>query len=212
MFEIILKGLIIGIFISVPVGPIAVLCIQRTLNRGKYHGFVTGLGAATSDLIYALLTAFSLSFIIDIVNKNQFVIEIVGTVIVSLFGYFLFRTNPVNKMSETALKKESYLQDFVTSLALTITNPIIIFLFIAVFARFSFIESTTTILETSIGLFAVFLGASIWWFTLTSIVNVFRSKFNLRGLWLINKISGSILISIAVLGFIYSILKHLSIL
>lgn len=211
MFEIILKGLIIGIFISVPVGPIAVLCIQRTLNRGKYHGFVTGLGASTSDLIYALLTAFSLSFIIDIINRNQFIIEIVGAIIVFFFGFFLFRSNPVNRMSETALKKESYFQDFITSLALTITNPLIIFFFIAVFARFSFIQSTSTILETSIGLFAVFIGASIWWFSLTSIVNVFRSKFNLRGLWFINKISGTLLLSIAVLGFIYSILKHVGV-
>lgn len=208
MLEIILKGLIIGLFISIPVGPIAVLCIQRTLNRGKYHGFVTGLGAATSDLVYAILTAFSLSFILGFINRNQFAIEIVGAVIMFFFGYFLFKSNPLNKMSDTTLKKESYIQDFVTALALTFSNPLIIFLFIAVFARFTFIEPETTALQTAIGLLAVFIGASVWWFTLTSIINVFRSKFNLRGLWLINKISGSILILISIVGLIYSILKH----
>jgi threonine/homoserine/homoserine lactone efflux protein len=212
MFDIIIKGLTVGLFISVPVGPIAVLCIQRTLNRGKYHGFVTGLGAAASDLLYATITTFCLSFVLDFIHDNQFFIEIIGAIIMFLFGLFLFRTNPVNKLSENALKKESYFQDFITSFALTITNPLIIFLFIAVFARFSFIEPETTKFETLIGLFSVLIGASVWWFSLTSLVNVFRSKFNLRGLSFINKISGSILIAIAILGFIYSIIKHLSLL
>jgi threonine/homoserine/homoserine lactone efflux protein len=207
MINVIIKGLIIGIFTSIPVGPIAVLCIQRTLNRGKYHGFVTGLGAASSDLVYASLAAFSLSFIVEFIHKNQFFIEIAGALILFSFGFFLFRTNPVKKLSESALKKESYFQDFITAFALTITNPLIIFLFIAMFAKFSFVESCTSMPETVVGLFAVIIGASVWWFTLTSFVNFFRSKFNLRGLWIINKVSGSILMGIACIGLIYSIFK-----
>lgn len=207
MINIIIKGFIIGIFTSVPVGPIAVLCIQRTLNRGKYHGFVTGLGAASSDLVYASLAVFSLSFIVDFIHKNQIFIEVIGAVILFLFGFFLFRTNPINRLSENALKKESYFQDYITSFALTITNPLIIFLFIAMFAKFSFVESSSSVFETIVGLVAVITGASVWWFALTSFVNFFRSKFNLRGLWIINKISGSILMGIACLGLIYSIFE-----
>ncbi len=208
MFEIIIKGFILGIFISIPVGPIAVLCIQRTLNRGKYHGFVTGLGAAFSDLIYAALTAFSLSFIINIINDNKVYIEILGAVILFFFGYFLFKSNPIKQVSDKNLKKESYAQDFITAFALTITNPLIIFLFIAMFAKFDFIENEATAFETTVGLFFVFVGASFWWFGLTTIVNLFRSRFNLRGLRIINKISGSVLAVIAIVGFIYSLLKN----
>ncbi|MDR1679319.1 MAG: LysE family transporter [Prevotellaceae bacterium] len=208
MIDIIRNGLIIGILTSVPVGPIAVLCIQRTLNRGKYHGFVTGLGAASSDLVYASLAAFSLSFIINFINSHQFVIEIVGAIIIFAFGMFLFRSNPVSRVNKNSIKKESYWQDFITSFALTITNPLIIFLFIGMFARFKFIDAARPQFTTAVGLLAVLAGAALWWFTITSFVSLFRSKINLRGLGLINKISGSILMGLSVIGLIYSILKE----
>ena len=205
MLNIILKGLLIGLCASIPVGPIAVLCIQRTLNRGKYHGFVTGLGAAMSDLGYAALAAFSMSFIVNFIYKNQILIELIGAFILLIFGFVIFKSNPLNKMSISAEKKESYFQDFITAFALTITNPLIIFLFIALFARFDFIESDLSVVKSLLGLISVFVGASLWWFILTSLVNLFRSKFNVRGLWLINKVSGSILATIAFIGIILSL-------
>jgi len=205
MLHIIVKGLLIGICASIPVGPIAILCIQRTLNRGRYHGFVTGLGAAMSDLGYASLAAFSMSFVVDFIHHNQFYIEIIGALVLLFFGLIIFNTNPLKKISVSNEKKESYFQDFITSFALTTTNPLIIFLFIALFARFDFIETDFSVLKSLSGLLSVFIGASIWWFTLTFLVNLFRSKFNVRGLWLINKVVGSILAMIAIIGLIFSI-------
>lgn len=207
MLDIILKGLMIGVFSSIPVGPIAILCIQRTLNRGRYHGFFTGLGAGLSDLVYATLAAFSMSFIINFIHQNQFYIELVGAVIIFIFGFFIFKSNPMKQLSIVKEKKESYFKDFITSFALTSTNPIMIFLFIALFARFDFIKADFTIFTTSLGLLFVFIGASLWWFTLTFCVNIFRSRFNVRGLWLINKIAGLILVGIAVVGLFFSISK-----
>ncbi len=212
MMELIYKGLFIGILTSLPVGPIAVLCIQRTLNRGKYHGFVTGLGAATSDLFYAAIAVFSLSFVTDFIAQHQFIIEIMGAVIVTVFGYFIFKSNPVKKLSTTTQSKDSYFQDYITSFALTISNPLIILLFIGFFARFTFIDAGITFAQTALGLFFVLVGAATWWFTLTTIVNLFRAKFNLRGLWLINKIAGSVLMGLALIGLLLSILRQTNVL
>ena len=85
MIEIILTGILIGICVSAPVGPLGVLCIQRTLSRGKLHGFMTGLGATTSDIIYALLVSLGMSFILDFINTHQFLIQIIGSIIILLF-------------------------------------------------------------------------------------------------------------------------------
>ncbi len=207
MTSIIIKGLLIGIFVSIPVGPIAVLCIQRTLNRGKYHGLVTGLGATASDLVYGILAAFGLSYIIGLIEKNQFIIEIIGAVIILFFGVYLFKSNPVKQLTATNLKKESYFQDFITAFALTITNPLIIFLFIALFARFSFIEPSTSIWQIIVGFIFILIGAATWWTILTTTVNFFRSVVNVRGLYVINKATGIILTLIAIGGLILSIYR-----
>ena len=83
MIDIIITGLIIGILVSAPTGPLGILCIQRTLHKGRLHGFVTGLGASTSDIIYAILVGFSMNFIIEFVEQYRFIIQIIGSIIAS---------------------------------------------------------------------------------------------------------------------------------
>ncbi|MBQ2052042.1 MAG: LysE family transporter, partial [Paludibacteraceae bacterium] len=182
--NIVLTGILLGIFISIPVGPIAVLCIQRTLDRGKYHGWITGLGASLSDVFYSTLAVFGLSFVVDFIQAHQFFIEIIGAIVIFIFGYCLFRSNPSVNLTANRTKKESYLQDFVTAFAITVSNPLIIFLFIPLFAQFDFVTADASIDKIAIAMFAVFIGGSLWWFALTSIVNLFRRKINVRGLGL----------------------------
>ena len=86
MIEIIIKGIIIGLFISIPLGPIGMLCIQRTLNRGRKYGIATGLGATTSDLIYTMITLFFVSFVVDLIEQQRFIIELGGSIILIAFG------------------------------------------------------------------------------------------------------------------------------
>ncbi|MBR6078048.1 MAG: LysE family transporter, partial [Paludibacteraceae bacterium] len=174
--NIVLTGILLGIFISIPVGPIAVLCIQRTLDRGKYHGWITGLGASLSDVFYSTLAVFGLSFVVDFIQAHQFFIEIIGAIVIFIFGYYLFRSNPSVNLTANRTKKESYLQDFVTAFAITVSNPLIIFLFIPLFAQFDFVTADASIDKIAIAMFAVFIGGSLWWFALTSIVNLFRRK------------------------------------
>lgn len=199
---IILTGFLIGFVLSIPVGPIAVLCIQRTLNRGKYHGWITGIGASTSDVFYVALAIFGLSFVVDFINTHEMIIEIIGAVVFVFLGIKLYKENPSANLSTENVRKESYLQDYLTAFGLTISNPLIIFLFITVFAQTEFVNSQTSIYQIVIALVSVFIGACTWWFLLTSLVNLLRNKINVRGLGLLNKLSGGMLIILAIVGLI----------
>ena len=95
MIFMLIKGFIIGVFVSAPVGPIGMLCMQRTLNKGRSHGFATALGAMVSDLIYAIIVVFSMSVIIERIKEYSFALQITGSIIVALFGLYIFLSNPV---------------------------------------------------------------------------------------------------------------------
>ena len=87
IFDILVKGFIIGVVVSAPLGPVGVLCIQRTLNKGRWYGFVTGLGASLSDIAYALLTGYGMSFVFDYINKNIFYLQLLGSIMLLLFRW-----------------------------------------------------------------------------------------------------------------------------
>jgi threonine/homoserine/homoserine lactone efflux protein len=205
MLDTIWKGIIIGICVSAPMGPIGVLCIQRTLNRGKYYGIATGLGATASDLLYAIATGFGMSFIVDFLQLHQFAFQVFGSIFVLGFGFYLFRSNPVRQLSKNTEAKESYMQDFGTSFALTISNPLIIVLLMALYARFNFINQETSLSESVTGIFSIFIGAGCWWFFLTSFVNLFRKKFNVRGLRWVNIITGTIIMVLGIVTLIMTL-------
>ncbi|MBB3186582.1 LysE family translocator [Microbacter margulisiae] len=205
MFETIWKGIFIGLCISAPMGPIGVLVIQRTLNRGKYYGIVTGLGATASDLLYAIITGFGMSFVVNFLQAHQFGFQTFGSIFVFLFGFYLFRSNPVRQLTKKPDMKESYMQDLGTSFALNISNPLIIVLLMALYARFNFINLQTSFLESAVGMLAILIGATVWWFVLTYFVNLFRHKFNLRGLRFVNIITGSIIMALALISLILTL-------
>lgn len=209
MLEFILKGIIIGICVSAPVGPIGILCIQRTLTKGKKVGIITGLGATFSDLCYAMIAGFSLGFISDFITRYQFWIQIVGSLIIILFGFYIFKSNPVRSFSSVQKQEsgETYFADFVTSFALCISNPMIMFIFIGLFARMGFFTSDEPFYQSVVGMFSILLGAFLWWLTLNSLVDRFRKKINVRGLGLINKVAGSVICIIGLIGFILSLLQ-----
>lgn len=112
IFDILWKGFIIGVIVSAPLGPVGVLCIQRTLNKGRWYGFVTGIGASLSDIAYALLTGYGMSFVFDYVNKNIFYLQLFGSILLLAFGVYTFRSNPVQSIRPVSINKGSY---FITS-------------------------------------------------------------------------------------------------
>ncbi|MDR1543912.1 MAG: LysE family transporter [Prevotellaceae bacterium] len=203
--SIILKGILIGLCISVPLGPVGMLCVQRTLHRGRSHGLVTGLGASTSDLFYIIISLFFLSFVIDFVNKNQFVIQFAGSLLVCAFGVFIFRNNPSVQPKPSEKPNSSLLKDYASSLALTLSNPLILFVLIALFARFNFLSDQVHPLQIVAGLLAILGGATAWWAVLTVVVSRFRHKCRLRELKIINMITGIVIILIGIIGIFVSL-------
>ncbi len=161
IFDILWKGFIIGVVVSAPLGPVGVLCIQRTLNKGRWYGFITGLGASLSDIAYALLTGYGMSFVFDYVNKNIFYLQLFGSIMLLAFGIYTFRSNPVQSIRPVSTNKGSYFHNFITAFAVTLSNPLIIFLFIGLFARFAFVSEGVLVFEAVTGYLAIALGALI---------------------------------------------------
>jgi len=139
MTAIFLKAFIIGLLVSCPMGPINMLCIQRTLDRGRLHGFVSGLGAMLSDFTYATITILGLSFVTPFLDENEQVIQLIGSVVLIGFGFGVFRTNPLKGWTPIMQTEETrYVKDFISSFLLTFSNVAIIVVFITMYARFSF--------------------------------------------------------------------------
>lgn len=207
MIEIISKGILIGLCISVPLGPIGMLTIQRTLNRGQHHGIATGLGATASDLIYTIITLFFLSFVLDFIEQHRFIIQLVGSCVVAFFGWYIYQSNPATQPKPNETVKHSLPADFFTSFGLTFSNPLILFLLIALFARFEFINNTTTLFITICGITSILVGALLWWYLLTFLVGRFKNKLNMRELKIINQITGIVIISIGCFGLVMSLIK-----
>lgn len=207
MLEIIIKGILIGLCISVPLGPIGMLVVQRTFNRGQKFGIATGLGATFSDLVYTLITLFFLSFVLDFIEMHRFVIQLIGSVLVAGFGYYIFNSNPATQPKPNETFKHTLFRDFVTSFGLTFSNPLVLFVLIALFARFEFIRNETTLFLTICGILSILAGALLWWTTVTFLVSHFKNKVSMRELKIINQITGLIIILIGAVGFFLDMLK-----
>jgi len=203
----ILDGIIIGFSASVPLGPIGVLCIQRTLNKGRLAGFFSGLGAAFSDTIYAVIAGFSLSFIVSFIEKQILYIQIFGALVLIFLGGKIFYSNPAKQLRKQKRGKGNLLQDFISTFFITISNPLAIFLFLAFFASFGVVKKGESYFNHLLLISGVMAGATLWWFILTSIVNLFRSKINLRRLWWLNKIAGASIVVLVIIAFVIFLIE-----
>lgn len=204
----IFDGLVIGISASIPLGPIGVLVVQRTLNKGHLSGFVSGLGAALSDTIYAVIAGFSLSFIVGFIESQLLWIQIIGALILISLGLKIYTTNPAIQLRRQKRKSTSLIQDFFSTFALTVANPLAVFLFMAFFAGFRVVGKENTPIDNLLLISGVMVGAASWWLILSSLVNLFRSKINLRRLFWINKIAGSTIIVLVIVAFSVWIAKE----
>ena len=179
ILDFIFKGILIGIMASAPMGPVGVLCIQRTLNKGRWYGFITGIAASVSDIIYALFTGFGMSFVMNFINneRNRFLLQISGSILLLIFGIYCYRSNPTKKLHKSVKKsKGTLLHNGFTAFLVTLSNPLIIFLFIFLFAQFAFVVPNRPI-EMSVGYVSILVGAILWWFGLTWLIDTVRGKF-----------------------------------
>lgn len=189
---LIFKGVIVGLLVSAPLGPIGVLCIQRTLNSGRISGFVSGLGAAVADTIFGIVAALGLSFVINFIRQEHIYFQIIGGLFVLYIGGKIFYTNPIKKLKHQRLGRTRLSQDFFSVLALTLSNPLAILLFIAIMAGINVGRDNLSVLEMLVLLAGVFGGAVLWWFFLSSVANRFRQRIRLKSIWWMNKITGAV--------------------
>ena len=124
------------------------------------------------------------------------------------FGIYTFRSNPVKALRPVSGKRGSYLHNFITAFFVTLSNPLIIFLFVGLFARFSFVMPGSPVGFQLVGYLAIVLGALTWWFSITYFVNKVRNHFNVRGIWVLNRVIGIIVIVASIAGLVMSLLGN----
>lgn len=198
------RGLVTGALISAPMGPVGMLIIQRTLSRGRLTGMFTGIGAALSDLIYCLLAGFGLSFVTEFIERQQVWLQMSGAIVLAVFAFYLFRKNPTRELrKEGDVERHApttYWADFATGFFFTFSNPLILFFIIGLFARFCLILPDFTPGHYAVVYLCITAGALLWWYGVTWLVNKLRRRFNMRSLWLINRIVAILLFAMAAFG------------
>lgn len=202
----------IGIILSAPMGPIGILCIQRTLNKGRNSGFFTGVGAAASDLFYCLLVGLGISLVTDFIADHVNLLQIIGSIILIVYAVYMIFHNPVSQIKENIDQRDDYMRDTATGFLFTLSNPLIMFLIIPLFARFSFPLPEYRFYHIIIGYASIVLGALLWWSVITFFVDKVRTHFNIRSMWLINRIIGIIIIILSCYGLVtgvYAFLQEL---
>jgi threonine/homoserine/homoserine lactone efflux protein len=185
-----IKGILVGLVVSIPLGPMGVLCLQRTLNKGKSSGFSSGMGIATADTIFALIAGLGISFIIHFLSEKQLIIKIIGGLIIAFIGLKIFIANPVKQLKKHRKEGKNLFEDFISILFMALSNPFTIFLYIAIFAGLNLHDVSSGYSSALLVVAGVFMGASLSWFTISTVVNHFRANIRLRRLMWINRIAG----------------------
>lgn len=186
-----LRGLIIGFSIAAPVGPIGVLCIRRTLAEGRASGLVSGLGAATADAIYGCIAGFGLTVISSILVSQQIWLRLIGGAFLCYLGFKTFLARPAEQAASA--KGDGLIGAYVSTFFLTLTNPMTILSFAAIFAGLGVTSATGNYVSAGVLVLGVFIGSALWWLILSGGVSVFRTRFNPHGLRWLNRVSGAII-------------------
>jgi threonine/homoserine/homoserine lactone efflux protein len=191
-----IRGIVIGFSIAAPVGPIGILCIQRTLNQGAFFGFVSGLGAATADGCYGLIAAFSLTAALGILSGIRTWFSLIGGLYLIYLGIKAFRTVPENQNNSSGTS--GLIGAYLSIYFLTLTNPMTILSFAAIFAGFGLGGANQSYLSASLLVVGVFSGSAMWWLLLSSAAGLLRQKFTTRHLQWVNRISGFVIVGFGV--------------
>ena len=186
-----LKGIFIGFAMAIPIGPIGIMCIRKTLTEGRLRGLIIGLGAATADLLYGCVAAFGLTIISSTLESQRIWIRLVGGALLLFLGIRTFRAQPTDP--KFRIHSSGMFASYLYTVFLTLTNPLTIFAFIAVFAALG-LGSGLGYFSASALVAGVFIGSSLWFLLLSSGVTLFRKKLDLVGLRWVNRIAGILII------------------
>ncbi len=204
LFLFLLKGVAVGFVIAVPVGPVGVLCVRRTIFEGRLFGFLSGLGAASADTIFGIVAGFGLTVVSDLLLGYQGWLRLAGGVFLVYIGVSALRTRIVRaEVPET--NAENLFGAYFSTFVLTITNPVTILAFLGIFAGIGFSGEEATLGRAAILVAGVLLGSLIWWLGISLGAGLFRKSIGERHLMLLNHVSGGIL-TLSGIGLLCSLL------
>jgi threonine/homoserine/homoserine lactone efflux protein len=199
VIEIILKGILLGFIVSMPLGPVSIILINRTIKRGFLSGFFSGLGLASADTLLAILAALGFTVIIGFINQERLIITVVAGIVVIGVGIKVLMSNPVRDYRKRDKANKSLWRDFYSVFVLSVTNPYTVLIFVAFFSG---IHVSGNIRPEQLPFYlipGVFAGAITWWLALTYFLSRFKKKIRLRAIVRINALGGIVIIIIGVL-------------
>ena len=199
-----IKGFVIGFSIAAPVGPIGILCIQRTLTGGNVQGLITGLGAATADAVYGFIAAFGLTFISNFLVDQSNWFRIIGGLFLCYLGIRAFLRKPQEQ--KVSVANSSNLSAYGTTFFLTLTNPMTILFFAGIFAGLGIVSESIHYASAGLRVIGVFIGSGAWRLLLSGATGIFRNKISKGKLALVNKISGLIILVFGALALISAVI------
>ena len=197
--EILLKGIILGLIVSMPPGPIGIVLINRTIKRGLLSGFVSGLGLSTSDTLLAVLAGLGFTVIISFIKEKRFVITLIAGLVIIGVGLKVFLSNRVKDFRNREKANKSLWRDYYSVFVLSISNPYTIFIFVAFFSGVHINGNVRPELIPFFLIPGVLIGTITWWFFLSYFVSRFKGKIRLRVIVRINEVAGIVIIVIGVI-------------
>jgi threonine/homoserine/homoserine lactone efflux protein len=187
-----IQGIIIGLTLAVPVGPISLLCIQRSIADGRLHGIISGIGVASSDSFYAAISFLGLTIISGLIIAQQYLFRFLAGIVLILIGIRVFLSVPTSASVQTG--HETYVKDYLSMAAIAIANPLTLLFFMVIVPGFGIVIHGNSLLSAVEFVAGVFFGSTVWWILLCGSVGTMHTRISEENLGLINRISG-ILIS-----------------
>jgi threonine/homoserine/homoserine lactone efflux protein len=197
--KLLLSGFVIGFSIAAPVGPIGILCIRRTLAQGRVSGLISGLGAASADAVYGSIAGFGLTIITGFLIDQQMWLRIIGGGFLLYLGIKIFYSKLITEVS--VQDNHNLWSDFVSTFALTITNPMTILSFVAIFAGLGLGSVGDNYLSVSLFIFGVFAGSMSWWSAVSGVAGWYKGKVDINNLLWVNRVSGGIIFGFGLLAW-----------
>jgi len=189
---LIIQGVLIGLVVAVPVGPLGLLCINRALAMGAICGFFSGLGVASADALAALLAALGISFVSDFFIDHQTLLRLVGGVFLCYLGWQIYGTKPKEQTAQGDVN--GLLNAYATTFFLTLSNPVTILSFVAIYAGWHVPSMHGRYFAAALLALGVFIGSALWWIGLFVGMTAFRGKFTLRMVGWVHRVSGMVIV------------------
>jgi threonine/homoserine/homoserine lactone efflux protein len=194
---LLLQGILMGLVVAVPVGPLGLLCISRALALGPTYGLFSGLGVATADALAAAIAALGITLISGFLSEYQIILRLVGGTFLCYLGYAIYMTEPVTQAPIKDIN--GLLSAYATTFFLTFSNPVTVLSFVAIYAGWHMPSMDSEYIAAATLTIGVFVGSALWWIALFIGLEAFHEKFNLRFLFWVHRVSGAI---IAMLGVV----------